>query len=1288
MVNYPTPLAQPRRSRLQPLADAIAPGSVVRDEAQFVQYVLERSQQVAQQNGDTPENVLGRLLSAAEQGVRNAVTPSGIAGSLRNAGQGLNTAINAVSDPTGAFQDTTSLTQLVTPQDRPVRDPSRSLIYHGISEEELQRRSLLQKLATPVLNLPQDDARRAIPGDNPLSRLVENVVTEAAAQTSPIGATSTIATAGALPAAAPVLGRVPVAGRALAGAAQSAGLLSEAGINVGAGAASRSAGQELPANTPQPLRTGVETLAGLAGGVAGAGAPAIGRGVARNLDTASIRSGLDRVSPIGTASAKGLSPDDALEAEVSAYKARVATTAQDLPTPSPRKTPVDQSDEILNRTATGGTPKPADGPPQYIGSVLPDGSVVTPKVDGQLFGIRTPDLGITRAQSVVNRVRNILPDSVQSNQFLRGPLRTDADPLVDNMFKVRGDIINASESRAVAVSGRLGPEYRKVFQPDQTGRIASLTGVVPEIPGAPTIQDVAARLPAYREFLTPPQRNLLEDIRKQIEPVTQALRDSGDEFGQRTDIMEGGFYLPRGSASTGDNPTALRIGGTRGRPSFERSALFSSHAEGIAKGYEYPRFEESLDGLIRRSGTRIADRFTANYLSTVRDVDGTKFGKTAKELLLEKNPKVAAKMDALRAARDRLSSLAGNKAEQQLRALDQFIHDPTFTDLDGVRALFSKVRVRGGGLDKTPVENRAVLGLREVSTDVRKARKTAARSQTVSRGQFKGLDVFEVRDAIRDVQTAINEFKPVYDQALQSAVGREGKIVEIPQLNGTFFPERMAARANQLLAKERQQFPDALETVNAIQSIFKGAQATADASFTAIQGLMSAYSNPRAYQRAMRASARAFKTPEAYADAAKEFNKNAARRGTLSLEQWTDFGLAQLSGVDTDVSARLIERVPVIGRVARGSDRAFATAGNILRPQYADDLLMEEMAKGKTLQQIVDDGTARRIAEFANAATGYVDGKFSVSNLITFSQRFLTARITTLARAVRGLDARAPVDAVPVIGPRIARKIPKLNPAARLEDQLATRAVIRMFGFATLATTMINDAQGQDTDFRPFVGGKPNPNFIRFRWGNRDWSLLGPWDSTLRLLGNLGTGNFKSAARSYANAPVVSLGWDLIENKDYFGRPIIRPEKDSFGNPIKVNGRPVQVTNWDRTQDITARVAQMMVPFATSDAPDIIAEIAKGASDGHLNEVGVNIALGFANGVGAKSSQLSNDEIKELLEDPDLAPRFRQELEQELKDRSAAYKTGYAQRLFGQSPRSRGSSTPARGGSLQPARTR
>src|SRR5690606_26912125 len=100
------------------------------------------------------------------------------------------------------------------------------------------------------------------------------------------------------------------------------------------------------------------------------------------------------------------------------------------------------------------------------------------------------------------------------------------------------------------------------FDCDDTGRIPRLAGIDPDVPGAPTLRDVAARLPKYEPFLTDEQMEALEAIRQSLAPYRQALDEVAQEstritgkpsninVGSRTDVMEGGFYIPRGTAET------------------------------------------------------------------------------------------------------------------------------------------------------------------------------------------------------------------------------------------------------------------------------------------------------------------------------------------------------------------------------------------------------------------------------------------------------------------------------------------------------------------------------------------------------------------------------------------------------------------------------------------------------------------------------------------------------------------------------------------------------------------
>ena len=80
-----------------------------------------------------------------------------------------------------------------------------------------------------------------------------------------------------------------------------------------------------------------------------------------------------------------------------------------------------------------------------------------------------------------------------------------------------------------------------------------------------------------------------------------------------------------------------------------------------------------------------------------------------------------------------------------------------------------------------------------------------------------------------------------------------------------------------------------------------------------------------------------------------------------------------------------------------------------------------------------------------------------------------------------------------------------LRPGANIEQRIARRALVRLIGTGTALTFFANSMLGQETDGRPFVDGKVNSNFMRIRFGGRDWSVFGTWDSLARAIATVAT---------------------------------------------------------------------------------------------------------------------------------------------------------------------------------------
>jgi hypothetical protein len=413
--------------------------------------------------------------------------------------------------------------------------------------------------------------------------------------------------------------------------------------------------------------------------------------------------------------------------------------------------------------------------------------------------------------------------------------------------------------------------------------------------------------------------------------------------------------------------------------------------------------------------------------------------------------------------------------------------------------------------------------------------------------------------------------------------------------------------------------------------------------------LSAIYDNPIRQRRSIVASLKSWAHPDTYSDAVTQFNTRSTGAGRITSDDWAGrYGLAQVSGDANaqDVTSGLLEKglgIPIVkkplGSFFKRADAAFNTAGDMARLEIADDLLSEELASGRTLADMHSSGDLRRIADEASAATGYVEGKFDVANLVMFSARFFNARLKTLLRAARGLDIDAPLDLVPIVGSKLKRKVPKLNRYSRIQDRYARRMILRTLGWGTMMTVLLNEVQGNKTDFQLVKDGKFNPNFIRFRAFGKDRSMFGPLDTMLRIAVNAATGQAKSTVESFAQSPLITAGIDLFENEEFGGAPIRDP-----------NG-----TKAEQSLQALQYLAGQLFPFALGEASESIGNIVEGAKEGNPIKAGIGTFDFLSDNVGMKASPLSSAELRELLLNTS-DPAIRADIQRELDERKARFR--------------------------------
>lgn len=185
------------------------------------------------------------------------------------------------------------------------------------------------------------------------------------------------------------------------------------------------------------------------------------------------------------------------------------------------------------------------------------------------------------------------------------------DELATPAMKMRARVQPRISAQAEQLSAQLDSVARRAFKPDSQGRIQSL-------PGAPTIQDVAAKRAHFYPLLNAGQRQALAEMEIKLAPVRQFLDEVGigQELGFRADVEPGGFYLPRGNAlkEGADAPFKVRAGRGGGKAGFQREAVFDSMSEGLDEGFRYAKFHDALRGYVATAGKRGVDQHVVNYL--------------------------------------------------------------------------------------------------------------------------------------------------------------------------------------------------------------------------------------------------------------------------------------------------------------------------------------------------------------------------------------------------------------------------------------------------------------------------------------------------------------------------------------------------------------------------------------------------------------------------------------------------------------------------------------------------
>ena len=336
---------------------------------------------------------------------------------------------------------------------------------------------------------------------------------------------------------------------------------------------------------------------------------------------------------------------------------------------------------------------------------------------------------------------------------------------------------------------------------------------------------------------------------------------------------------------------------------------------------------------------------------------------------------------------------------------------------------------------------------------------------------------------------------------------------------------------------------------------------TGDLSAPLRQGIFTAARNPITFGKNFGKMMKYAFSEDAYrglkADIITSPNYNLYVKHGLPL---TDIG-AGLTGREEAFMSNLAEKIPIFGKLAKGSNRAYTGFLNKMRVDLFDDFVNTAELNGIKSEKYFDDA-----AKFVGAATGRgnlyktLEGSAPALNSIFFSPRLMASRIS-------------------LINPHFYMK---LDPIVRKEALKSLGAFVGT-GMSILALAKANGAE---------VGTNPrSADFGKIKMGNTRYDIWGGFQQYARLIGQLATGEKVSTITGREST--LGQGYNAPTHKSILG--------DFFQSktaPIaSLTLRAMEGEKYGEKFNLPAEVLDRFLPMVTADAFDLYKEYgAKGVA--------------------------------------------------------------------------------------------
>ena len=802
---------------------------------------------------------------------------------------------------------------------------------------------------------------------------------------------------------------------------------------------------------------------------------------------------------------------------------------------------------------------------------------------------------------------------------------------------------------------------------------------------APTITDVAARLPRFWNKLNPDEKQFFRELRNEMKPYDDYVKRNGwlDDVGERPDVTRvtnpdgtladnSGFYISRGGATEkivdGKNAFAVTE-----YPKLRKSikqkdndmtmyeAQFDSQAQGVnwvgevGEKLEYKTFADVIHDTVNKTHLHRASDFRAQYLNNLKP-NAIKPRLTHKQFLedafaagsldnLLAEPLI--KIRNIRNLIDELDDVLTNPkklsflrakiiSDDTIKKLDEFINNP-IADPDDIlpilKQVFKESRRLGGGfkaVEQNIIKHRRKFWMQE--------RYNPSRIRQIDEATKKLNEIQQdlqanIRNTGLQYKSAINKIKQMREKKLMGMADD----IEYHGIPEARWIDDMADEIKNLLDSDpvlKPKTPNAMrDAVQAINGMLRGLSATMDNSANGITLLFGSARNPEAWALAYKGSLLSFKSPKVLANHLESYNKRIIKELGIDLDTLINNGL-HISGGEFEFSvgqmgrsrvaelSKKIEKLPII----RQANRAFSNAGDIYRTEGIRIEIKRLLAGGRTMDDLIKTGDLRQATRSINRISGYSEKVFAgdFGELLLFAPRFFQSRLENLFKGIYGTG-------------KVLLK--PVGVATTLEERLAAKTLASFIGYGTSLTFAINFALGNETDLEPFkeittskkVGEKtvfskkwiPNPNFMAIRFQNRDWNLFGSTLAIVRMFGSI-------ASAAYQKDPK-----GVLESGRGVASPTVARAWDVLSGTTFM-GQDADLFNLKKTGQYDPKTAlinigEQFFPFAIQDIGLNIREaVDKGQKEGVVSGIKTGVISNVADLSGFPQTPMS---LGDLMQD-------------------------------------------------------